>query len=172
MSSLTRAEVSGFTRRATQAKLCPFQARGNLLLGGLRVIAGRYAPARPAHARRLLVVDLGGHGVDGVHLHGHGQLAQVAVVEYAAARSYLKGALLLLAWARSMKLRGEQPEARRGGTQSAMAHEQKEQADKPEARPLERHHARRGVVIPAGSDGGRHGQSLRDSLLALTIRSW
>ena len=29
-------------------------------------------------------------------LHGHGQLVQVAVVEHAAARSNLKGALLLL----------------------------------------------------------------------------
>ena len=37
-----------------------------------------------------------GIGVDGVDLHGHGQLAQVAVVENAAARSHLKGALLLL----------------------------------------------------------------------------
>ncbi len=45
---------------------------------------------------RLLVVDLGGHGVDGVDLHGHGQLAHVAVVKNAAAGSYLKGALLLL----------------------------------------------------------------------------
>ena len=44
----------------------------------------------------LLVGDLRGIGVDGVDQHGHGQLVQVAVVEDAAARRHLKGALLLL----------------------------------------------------------------------------
>jgi hypothetical protein len=48
-----------------------------------------------------LVVNFSGDGVDGVDLDGHGQFVQVAVVENAAARSYLKGALLLLS-ARSM----------------------------------------------------------------------
>ena len=37
-----------------------------------------------------------GNGVDGVDLHGHGQLVHVAVIEHAAAGRHLKGALLLL----------------------------------------------------------------------------
>ena len=46
--------------------------------------------------RLVFVVDFVGDGIDGVDLHGHGELAQVAVVEDAAARRDFKGALLLL----------------------------------------------------------------------------
>ena len=45
---------------------------------------------------RRLVVDLGGNGEDRIHLHRHRQLAQIAVIEHAAPRRHLKGALLLL----------------------------------------------------------------------------
>ena len=72
------------------------QPRGNLLLGGLRVVGVGMDDCGQRMRGRLLIVDLGGHGEDGVHLHRHGQLAQVAVIEHAAARSYLEGALLLL----------------------------------------------------------------------------
>ena len=52
--------------------------------------------AASVRAAAFLVVDLRGNGVDGVDLHGHGQLAHVAVVENAAAGRNFKGALLLL----------------------------------------------------------------------------
>ena len=81
----------------------------------------------------LLVVDFGGDGVDGVDLHGHGELAQVAVVEDAAARRDLKGALLLLLGALDVfgvanDLEpeeaggdGDRPRAERTGTQARSA---------------------------------------------------
>ena len=93
----TRAETSGVTRRATQAKLRPAARRAAIsLFGGARVFGiGVHDGGEDARGG-FLVVDLGGVGVDGVDLHRHGQLAQVAVVENAAAGSHLEGALLLL----------------------------------------------------------------------------
>ena len=72
------------------------QASGNLLLGGLRVVRVDVHNCGQRMGGRLLIRNLGGHGKDGVHLHRHGQLAQVAVIEHAAPRSNVKGALLLL----------------------------------------------------------------------------
>ena len=97
----------------------------------------------------LLVVDLGGVGVDGVDLHGHGQLVQVAVVEDAAARSHLKGALLLLVGALHVLLVVDdlQPEEAAG---DGAGPEKKEEADEPEARALERDDAGRIAAVASG----------------------
>ena len=75
-------------------------------------------------------------------LHGHGQLAQVAVIEHAAARSYLKGALLLPLGALHVLavthyLKPEKPKDDQSGP------DEEKQADKPEARQPERLGARR-----------------------------
>jgi hypothetical protein len=95
--ALTRAAMPGVTRRATQAKLLPLLRRVcNLLLAGQGIVGVGVDDGGQSVRGSGLVFDLGGHGVDGVDLHGHGQLVQVAVVEHAAAGSYLKGALLLL----------------------------------------------------------------------------
>ena len=110
----------------------------------------------------LLVVDLGGIGVDGVHLHGHGQLAQVAVVEHAAARSHLKGALLLLLGALDEFLVAHDLEPEEAGGNGA-GPEQKEEADEPEARPLEGDDAGRVVAVANGSNGCRHCKILAPS---------
>ena len=71
------------------------EARVNLVRGGEAVRGVGVDDARQRRSRRILVLYLGGNAVDRVDQHGHGQLMQVAVVEDAAARRYLKGALLL-----------------------------------------------------------------------------
>ena len=92
-------------------------------------------------SRGLLVVDLGGHGVDGVDLDGHRQFAQVAIVEHAASRRYFKGALLLLLCALNEFLMTDnlKPEEATG---NGAGPKEKKQANQPEARPLERRDAR------------------------------
>ena len=134
------------------------EPRGNLLLGGLRVVGVGVDDGGQRVGGRLLFVsiDLRGYGEDRVHLHGHGQFAQVAVIEDAAARSHLEGALLLLFSALHELLVAHdlEPEEAKDNQDGPG---QKEQADQPEARPLERHDARRRVAVPAGSNGGRHG---------------
>ena len=160
---------SGIRRDAPRnpGKAAPgFQTAGNLLLGGLRVVGVGVHDRGQCAGGRLLVVDFGGHGKDGVHLHGHGQLAQVAVIEHAAARSHLKGALLLLVGALhkllvAHHLEPEEAQDNQNGPK------QKKQAYKPEARQLHRHGARCSVAVPAGSNRGRHGQSLRELERAL-----
>ena len=86
------------TRRATQAKFVPVvEPVSDLRLRVVCVSSGSVWTIAAERARcGFLVVDLGGNGVDGVDLHGHGQLVHVAVVQDAAAGSDLKGALLLL----------------------------------------------------------------------------
>ena len=91
-------DTSGVTRRAIQAKPRPsFEALGDFVT--------RWSARRPDRrgrggegagpGRLVFVFDFVGDGVDGVDLHGHGEFAHVAVVEDAAARRDLKGALLL-----------------------------------------------------------------------------
>ena len=59
ISAFTRAAISGVTRRATQAKLCPLsEPRGNLLLGGLRVVGVGVDDGGQRVGSRLLVVKL------------------------------------------------------------------------------------------------------------------
>ncbi len=74
------------------------KALGDLLLGCLPV--GRVDVCQAGEGARVggfvLVVNFSGDRIDGVHLHGHGELAHVAVVEDTAARRYFKCALLLL----------------------------------------------------------------------------
>ena len=131
------------------------EARGDLVFGGQRVV-GIGVHQRGEGARGgLLVGDLGGIGVDGVDQHGHGQLAHVAVIENAAARSHFKGALLLLLGALDEFLVAHdlQPEEARG---NGAGPEQKEEADEPEARPLERHGFWRLRAAADGLSGCRH----------------
>ena len=72
------------------------QARGNLVVRGQRIFRiGVHQRGQCARGGRL-VGNLAGIGVDRVGQDGHGQLAQVAVVENATARSHFKGSLLLL----------------------------------------------------------------------------
>ncbi len=86
----------GVTRRAIQAKLCPAARRAAISLSVVRTSSGSvWTMAARVCAAAFLSSISRGVGVDGVDLHGHGQLVQVAVVEHAAAGSYLKGALLL-----------------------------------------------------------------------------
>ena len=159
-----RMNAGGHLRRNPPGDPCKVARRvqvcGNLLLGGLRVVGVGVDNCGQRMGGRQLIRDLVGHGEDGVHLHRHGQLAQVAVIEHAAARSHVEGALLLLPgalleFAVKHHLKPEEANGNQNGP------EEKEQADKPKTHPLERHHARRGIVIPAGSNGGRHKQSLR-----------
>ena len=71
------------------------EAMGDLVFAGQLVFGvGVYDRGQRA-CSGFLIVNLGGHRVDGVDLHGHGELVHVAVVENAAARRNLKGALLL-----------------------------------------------------------------------------
>ena len=74
-----------------------------------------WTAAARARAAAFLSSISEGYGVDGVHLHGHGELAQVAIVENAAARSYFKGALLLLLRALNVFSSGARLAARRDG---------------------------------------------------------
>ena len=136
------------------------QTRGDLLLGGPRVFRIGVDDCGESMSGCLFVFDLGGHGEDGVNLHGHGQLAQIAVIKHAAARCHLEGALLLLFRALDvlLVLHHLEPEEARGNQDGP---EQKKQADKPEARQLQRRGAQRGVAVPAGSNGRRHGKLLR-----------
>ena len=134
ISSRTLAATSGVTRRATQAKLCPLSSRAAICSSVVCVVFGVGVHDGGQSVRGgLLVVDLGGHGVDGVHLHGHGQFVQIAVVEHAAPGSYLKGALLLLLRRAPRTPCGGRSAARTGGRQWP-GPEQKEEADQPEAR--------------------------------------
>jgi hypothetical protein len=72
------------------------QPLNNLILAGLGIFGVGVHQRGQGLSGCLVVVDLVRHRIDRVCLHRHGQLAQIAVVEYAAARSHLEGALLLL----------------------------------------------------------------------------
>ena len=113
------------------------QARGNLVLRGQPIFRiGVHQRGQCARGGRL-VGNLGRVGVNGVGQNRHSQLAQVAIVEDAAARSHFKGALLLFLGALHELLMAHdlQPEqAARNGA----GPEQKEEADDPEARSLKR----------------------------------
>jgi hypothetical protein len=127
------------------------EAGGNLLFRGLVVVRVGVDQGGQGMRGGLLVVDLGGNGVDGIDLHGHGQFAQVAVEKHAAPRSDLKGALLLLLGALlelvvAHHLQPEQAE------ENGAHPKQKKQADQPEAPPLERHDQRRIGAIAVGSN--------------------
>ena len=134
------------------------QAARNLLLGGLRVIrVGVYQRGQPVRGRGL-VFHIAGRGVNRIHLHGHGQLMQVAVIKHASARRYLDTALLLLGrtvleFGVAHHLQPEQPAAYREGPQ------EKKQADEPEARPLEGDDAGRVIAASNGSNGCLHRES-------------
>lgn len=105
----------------------------------------------------FLVVDLGGHGVDGVDLYGGGEFAQIAIVQNAATRSYFKCALLLLFSALDIlvMMNNLEPEEPARDSQSS---EEEKQAHKPKARQLEGRGARSGVSVSVGSKGGLHGR--------------
>ena len=113
------------------------QARGYLVLSGQCIFRiGVHQRGQRARSGRL-VGYLGRIGVNGVGQNGHGQLAQVAVVENAAARGHFNGALLLFLGALHELLMAHnlQPEqAPRDGA----GPQEKEQADDPEARSLKR----------------------------------
>ena len=138
------------------------QPFGNLLLGGQCIVGVGVHQRGQRVRRRLLVVDLGGHGVEGVRLHRHGQLVQVAVVEHAAAGSYLKSSLLLPLGALHELLVAHHLQPEQAAANRHRPH-QKEQADQPEARPLQRRDGpRRLGAVPVGLKGCLHGELLRD----------
>ena len=145
------------TRRAIQAKLWPaVEAVGDLGFSVVRCVFGVGVDDGGEGARGgLLVVDLGGVGVDGVDLHGHGQFVQVAVVEDAAAGSDLKGALLLLFGALHVFLVAHDLQPEEAACDGA-GPEEKEETDEPEARALERDDAGRVVAAADGSNGWLH----------------
>ena len=132
------------------------QPGGDLLFGGLGVVGVGVDNRGQGVSRRLLVVNLAGNGEDRVHLHGHGQLVQVAVIEHAAARIHFEGPLLLLFGALDVLLVAHhlQPEEAKGDQNRP---DQKKQADEPEARQLQGHGAWREVAVPAGSKICLHG---------------
>ena len=72
------------------------EAGGDLGFGGALVFRVGVDDGGEGVRGGFLVGDFRGVGVDGVDLDGHGQLVEVAIVEDAAAGSYLEGALLLL----------------------------------------------------------------------------
>ena len=111
------------------------EAGGDLRLGGLRVFRIGVDQGGKGARGGGVVVDLGGVGVDGVDLNGHCQLAQVAVVEHAAARRDLEGALLLLLGAVDELAVADDLQPEEAGGDGAGPKE-KEEADEPEARPL------------------------------------
>ena len=142
------------TRRATQAKFSAL-LRGDRRSGlrGSACLLGRCGRLRASvrAARPCLVVDLGGNGVDGVDLHGHGQFVQVAVVENAAARSDFKRALLLLLRALDVFVVTDdlQPEET---CRDGECPEEKEAANKPETRQPHRRGARCNGARTNGSE--------------------
>jgi hypothetical protein len=127
------------------------EACGNLYLGCLDIVGVDVNDCGESMGGGLLVCNLGGHGEDRVHLHGHGQLVQIAVIEHAPARSHLEGALLLPLCALHVLLVAHhlEPEEAQDNQDGP---NQKEQADKPEARQLEGHGARRGVAVSVRSN--------------------
>ncbi len=98
VEALSREPPLPASRAARPRQSCARRrdARRSALQWSARRSGSVWTMAASSMRGRLLVVNLGRHGIDGVRLHGHGQFAQVAVVEDAAARSHLKGALLLL----------------------------------------------------------------------------
>ncbi len=131
------------------------EAGGNLLLARLAVVGIGVHHGSQGVRGRLLVVDFGGNGVDGVDLHGHGQLAQVAIIEHAASRSYLEGALLLLLRSPQKLVVAHHLEPEEAKNDDTGPHQKKE-ADQPEARPLEGHDVRDAGAIAVGSNGCLH----------------
>src|ERR1700733_426942 len=110
------------------------QALGNFVFGGLCVswIDVSEAGEGARVGGLIFVVDLIGDCIDRVDLDRHGQLAHVAVVENAAARRHLKGALLLLLRALDVVVVANQlqpKETRRDGKSP----KKKEKADEPKA---------------------------------------
>ena len=112
----------------------------NLLLSGLRIVGINVNDGRECVRGGRLVVDLNRHGKDRVHLHRHGQLVQIAVVQNAAPRRDFKRALLLLLRALNEFLMANNLEPEKTACDRA-GPKKKEQADQPEARPLERRNA-------------------------------
>ena len=131
------------------------EPRGNLLLSGLRIVGVSVDEGGEGVRRGLLVVDLGGHRVDGVGLDGHGQLTEVAVIEDAAAGSHLKGARLLLLGAVNKLLVTDDLEPEEAAANDA-GPDEKEQADEPEPRALEGNGTGRSGAVADGANGWLH----------------
>ncbi len=131
----------------------------DLVFGGLGV--GRIDVGEAGEGARVgglvFVFDFVGNGVDGVDLHGHGELAHVAVVEDAAAWRDLKGALLLLLRAFNVfrVVDDLEPEEADGDGERP---EEEEGTDEPEASPLHE----RGAGCCAARARGAKGAGLHD----------
>ena len=150
LRALTAAATCGVTRRATQAKLWPAVRRAAISVSVVCLSAGSaWTIAARARAAACLSAIFAGIGVDRVDQHGHGQLAHVAVVKNAAARSYIKGALLLLFGALYEVLVAHdlKPEEAAG---DGAGPDEEEEADDPEARALE---GNAPGVLGAAADG-------------------
>ena len=117
------------------------EARSDFRFGGERVFGIGVDERSECACGSLLVGDLTGIGVDGVDQHGHGQLAHVAVVEDAAARSDVESALLLFFSALNKVLVAHDLEPEEAAGDGA-GPEQEEDADDKEARALEGNAAR------------------------------
>ena len=132
------------------------QTLGDLLFGGQIVIGvgvdnRRKRMSRSLNpCRALLVVNLAGNGIEGVRLHRHGQLLQVAVVEHAAARRNFKGAQLLFFSALHKLLVPNNLEPEKAAADDQRPDEKKE-ADDPEARSPEWQDAGCAGAVPTGS---------------------
>ena len=106
-----------------------------------------------------LVVDFGGIGVDGVDLHGHGQLVQIAVEEHAAAGSDFKGALLLLIGALDEFLVAEYLEPEQAAGDQACPDQERRRS----ARSASPRGVARGTFSSVGLKGGcLHGVLIRE----------
>ncbi len=160
----TRAETSGVTRRATQAKLWPLLRRLAISGSVVRLSSGSvWTIAARLRAAACLSSIFGGHGVDGVDLHGHGEFAHIAVIEDAAAGSHLKGALLLLL--RALDVFGVADDLEPEETAcDGEGPEKEKKAHKPEARQLHGHGARCGAAVSVGAKSCLHGESLAKTL--------
>jgi hypothetical protein len=131
------------------------QARGDLVLRGQRIFGiGVHQRGQRARCGRL-VGNFRRIGVNGVGQNRHGQLAQVAVVENAAAWSHFKSALLLFRCALHELLMAHdlQPEQ---ASRNGAGPQEKEQADDPEARPPERQSPCGWSAAADGLNGCRH----------------
>ena len=130
------------------------QAGGDLIRRGSRVLGIDVHDGGKSARGGRFVGDLAGIGVDGVYKDGHRQLAHVAVIQDAAPRGYLKGALLLLCCALDEVLMAHDLKPEEAPGDSAGPNEEDE-ADEPEARPHERDDARGGTASADGLNGWR-----------------
>jgi hypothetical protein len=137
---------------------------GNLILAGLRVVRVAMHDGCEHPRCFLFVANLGGIGVNGIGLYGHGQFVQVAIVENAAARRDLKGALLLLLRPIRVFLMANNLQHKQAACNRARP-KHKEKADEPKARHPQRDSARQNAAIAVGPDGCLHGESVPEKSL-------